>query len=80
MRFRCAFTVRHSTHERMVGFPFEHYAGNFPVWLSHQARVTSITDNQTSMPKISREAKLHEMASALMLISPPASAMNAKIR
>jgi threonyl-tRNA synthetase len=36
-----------STHERMVGFLLEHYAGNFPVWLSpEQVRVIPITDGQ----------------------------------
>ena len=34
-------------HERFIGFLIEHYAGNFPVWLSpEQVRVISITDNQ----------------------------------
>ena len=36
-----------STHERMVGFLLEHYAGNFPVWLSPEhVRVIPITDSQ----------------------------------
>jgi threonyl-tRNA synthetase len=36
-----------STHERLVGFLLEHYAGNFPVWLSpEQVRIIPITDNQ----------------------------------
>lgn len=36
-----------STHERMVGFLLEHFAGNFPVWLSpEQVRIIPITDNQ----------------------------------
>ena len=35
-----------STHERMIGFLIEHYAGNFPVWLApEQVRVIPITDN-----------------------------------
>ena len=34
-----------STHERMIGFLIEHYAGNFPVWLApEQVRVIPITD------------------------------------
>jgi threonyl-tRNA synthetase len=33
------------THERFVGFLIEHYAGNFPLWLSPiQARVLPISD------------------------------------
>ena len=36
-----------STHERLIGFLLEHYAGNFPVWLSpEQVRIIPITDNQ----------------------------------
>jgi threonyl-tRNA synthetase len=36
-----------STHERLVGFLIEHYAGAFPVWLSpEQVRVIPITDAQ----------------------------------
>ena len=43
----CIHRAPLSTHERMVGFLLEHYAGNFPVWLSpEQARVISITDAQ----------------------------------
>ena len=36
-----------STHERLIGFLLEHFAGNFPVWLSPEhVRVIPITDNQ----------------------------------
>lgn len=36
-----------STHERLIGFLLEHYAGNFPAWLSpEQVRIIPITDNQ----------------------------------
>jgi threonyl-tRNA synthetase len=41
----CLHRAPLSTHERMVGFLIEHYAGNFPVWLSpEQVRVIPITD------------------------------------
>jgi len=58
-RFDLAFTNHHGvdevplcihraplgSHERMIGFLIEHYAGNFPVWLSpEQVRVIPITD------------------------------------
>ena len=34
-----------STHERLVGFLLEHYAGSFPVWLApKQVKVIPITD------------------------------------
>ncbi len=36
-----------STHERLIGFLLEHYAGTFPVWLSpEQVRIIPITDEQ----------------------------------
>ena len=41
----CIHRAPLSTHERMVGFLLEHYAGKFPVWLApEQARVIPITD------------------------------------
>jgi threonyl-tRNA synthetase len=67
------------THERMVGFLLEHYAGNFPVWLSpDQVRVIPISDTHNEYArKIEHE---------LMDLDVRASAdvtndrMNAKIR
>jgi threonyl-tRNA synthetase len=42
----CIHRAPLSTHERMIGFLIEHYAGNFPVWLSpDQVRVIPITDS-----------------------------------
>ncbi|WP_322791501.1 threonine--tRNA ligase [Bellilinea sp.] len=42
----CIHRAPLSTHERMVGFLLEHYAGNFPVWLSpDQVRIIPITDS-----------------------------------
>lgn len=41
----CIHRAPLSTHERMVGFLIEHYAGNFPVWLApEQVRIIPITD------------------------------------
>jgi threonyl-tRNA synthetase len=41
----CIHRAPLSTHERLIGFLIEHYAGNFPVWLSpDQVRVIPITD------------------------------------
>ena len=43
----CIHRAPLSTHERMIGFLLEHYAGNFPVWLSPEhVRVIPITDPQ----------------------------------
>ncbi len=41
----CIHRAPLSTHERLIGFLIEHYAGNFPVWLApEQVRVIPITD------------------------------------
>ena len=75
----CIHRAPLSTHERMVGFLLEHYAGNFPVWLSpEQARVIPITDGQNEYAeKIA--AQLREQG---VRVHPDLSAqrMNAKIR
>ncbi len=43
----CLHRAPLGTHERMVGFLLEHFAGNFPVWLSPiQAVIIPITDKQ----------------------------------
>ncbi|HUE98153.1 MAG TPA: threonine--tRNA ligase [Anaerolineales bacterium] len=75
----CIHRAPLSTHERMVGFLLEHYAGNFPVWLSpEQVRVIPITDGQNeyaeSIVKQLREegVRVHADVSA--------QRMNAKIR
>ena len=41
----CIHRAPLGTHERMIGFLIEHYAGKFPVWLApEQARVVPITE------------------------------------
>ena len=41
----CIHRAPLSTHERMIGFLLEHYAGNFPLWLSpDQVVIIPITD------------------------------------
>jgi threonyl-tRNA synthetase len=41
----CIHRAPLGTHERMIGFLIEHYAGKFPVWLSpEQARIIPITE------------------------------------
>ncbi|MCX7872504.1 MAG: threonine--tRNA ligase [Verrucomicrobiae bacterium] len=40
------------THERFIGFLIEHYAGNFPLWLSpEQVRVLPVTEGQIEYAK-----------------------------
>jgi len=41
----CIHRAPLGTHERMIGFLLEHFAGNFPVWLApEQVRIIPITD------------------------------------
>ena len=53
----CIHRAPLSTHERMIGFLIEHYAGKFPVWLSpEQVRVIPITDSHNEYAeKLSNE-------------------------
>jgi threonyl-tRNA synthetase len=68
-----------STHERMVGFLIEHYAGAFPVWLSpEQVRVIPITDGQNEyVENIAKQLKAEGIRASADLSS---ERMNAKIR
>src|SRR5688572_11349707 len=75
----CIHRAPLGTHERMIGFLIEHYAGVFPVWLSpEQVRVIPITDGQNEYAE-GIAAQLREQgvrASA----DPSSERMNAKIR
>ncbi|WKZ36895.1 MAG: threonine--tRNA ligase [Anaerolineales bacterium] len=75
----CIHRAPLSTHERMIGFLLEHYAGNFPVWLSpEQVRVISITDGQNEyVEKIARELRGNGIRASADV---SAQRMNAKIR
>jgi len=75
----CIHRAPLSTHERLIGFLLEHYAGNFPVWLSpEQVRVIPITDGQNEyaggIVKQLRENGIRAHADV------SAQRMNAKIR
>jgi threonyl-tRNA synthetase len=75
----CIHRAPLSTHERMVGFLLEHYAGSFPVWLSPEhARVIPITDNQNEYA----QGIVNQLREAGIRVSADVSAnrMNAKIR
>jgi threonyl-tRNA synthetase len=75
----CIHRAPLSTHERLVGFLLEHYAGNFPVWLSpEQVRVISITDNQNEYAEsIAKQLRKQGIRAHADLSS---QRMNAKIR
>lgn len=75
----CIHRAPLSTHERMIGFLIEHYAGNFPVWLSpEQVRIIPITDDHheyaRNLALQLREARVRAEAD----LGP--ERMNAKIR
>jgi len=57
----CIHRAPLSTHERMIGFLIEHYAGNFPLWLSPvQVKIIPIRENHLSVAK-----KVHQKLFAL---------------
>jgi len=75
----CIHRAPLSTHERLIGFLLEHYAGNFPVWLSpEQVRVIPITDAQNEYA----QNIVKELRAQGIRVSADISAqrMNAKIR
>ncbi len=75
----CIHRAPLSTHERMVGFLLEHYAGNLPVWISpEQVRVISITDVQNEyVEKLAEELRGNGIRASADV---SAQRMNAKIR
>jgi threonyl-tRNA synthetase len=75
----CIHRAPLSTHERMIGFLIEHYAGNFPVWLSPEhVRVIPITDGQNEYA----QGIVQQLREQGIRVSADLSAqrMNAKIR
>jgi len=75
----CIHRAPLSTHERIVGFLLEQYAGKFPVWLSpEQARVVPITEAHNeyadNLARRLREANIRAQADL------GTDRMNAKIR
>src|SRR5690606_21200802 len=48
----CLHRAPLSTHERLIGFLIEHFAGDFPVWLApEQVRVVPIADRHVGYAK-----------------------------
>jgi threonyl-tRNA synthetase len=75
----CIHRAPLSTHERMIGFLIEHYAGAFPVWLApEQVRVIPITDGQNEYAtQLAAQLKAAGVRASADLNS---ERMNAKIR
>jgi len=61
----CIHRAPLGTHERFIGFLIEHYAGNFPLWLSpEQVRVLTISDDPKLMDyarSILKELRGHQV-------------------
>ncbi len=75
----CIHRAPLGTHERMIGFLLEHYAGAFPLWLAPtQVRVIPITDSQNEHCK-RLEAQLRERRFRVT-VDLGADRMQAKIR
>ncbi len=75
----CIHRAPLSTHERMIGFLIEHYAGAFPAWLCpEQVRVIPITDGQNEYAlRVAAQLKAQGVRVRADLGS---ERMNAKIR
>src|ERR1041385_3470724 len=61
----CIHRAPLGTHERFIGFLIEHYAGNFPLWLSpEQVRILTISDEPKLLDyarSILNELRAHEV-------------------
>src|SRR6185503_14862576 len=61
----CIHRAPLGTHERFIGFLIEHYAGNFPLWLSpEQVRILTIGDDPKLMDyarSILNELRVHQV-------------------
>ena len=61
----CIHRAPLGTHERFIGFLIEHYAGNFPLWLSpEQVRILTIGDDAKRIDyarSILRELRAHQV-------------------
>jgi threonyl-tRNA synthetase len=61
----CIHRAPLGTHERFIGFLIEHYAGNFPLWLSpEQVRILTIGDEPKLMEyatSILKELRAHQV-------------------
>jgi len=75
----CIHRAPLSTHERMIGFLIEHFAGKFPVWLApEQVRIIPITDDQQAYA-IQLEKQLKNLG-VRVSADLGSERMNAKIR
>jgi threonyl-tRNA synthetase len=75
----CIHRAPLSTHERMIGFLIEHYAGDFPLWLApEQVRVVPIADRH--VPYAERVAGALRTVGLRCEVDAGNDRMNAKVR
>ncbi len=75
----CLHRAPLSTHERMIGFLIEHYAGDFPLWLApEQVRVVPIADRH--VPYAEQVAARLGAAGLRAEVDAGNDRMNAKVR
>ena len=69
----CIHRAPLGTHERFIGFLIEHYAGNFPLWLSpEQVRILPIGDEPAVLDysrAILSELRAHQVRAEIDLSS-----------
>jgi threonyl-tRNA synthetase len=77
----CIHRAPLGTHERFIGFLIEHYAGNFPLWLSpEQVRILPIGDEEPLVAyakEIQQELRSHGVRATL---DPTSNKINGKIQ
>jgi threonyl-tRNA synthetase len=77
----CIHRAPLGTHERFIGFLIEHYAGNFPLWLSpEQVRILTIGDDPKLLDyarSIRKELRAHQVRAE---IDESADKINGKIQ
>src|SRR6266542_2129710 len=65
----CIHRAPLGTHERFIGFLIEHYAGNFPLWLSpEQVRILTIGDDPKLLDyarSVLKELRAHQVRAEL---------------
>jgi threonyl-tRNA synthetase len=75
----CIHRAPLSTHERLVGFLIEHYAGDFPLWLApEQVRVVPIADRHLDYARRTQAAL--RAAGLRCEVDDGGERMNAKVR
>lgn len=75
----CIHRAPLSTHERMIGFLIEHFAGDLPLWLApEQVRIVPIADRH--LPYAQQVATALVRAGLRASVDDGADRMNAKIR